>query len=901
MTSNSEIINNVEQGGKPLLTETNSLNSICKKNENINDIVVDKEMSAKIFDDSKFNPDKIKNKDYKINVFREWTLKEEVDIRDIAVIVDNIEILKDKIGLGWDRKTNQRLDWFGTQTVIANYCKQIRKGGHVEYKPSKKSKKGRHFSKTPSLQGICRPVRHTLVRDGYLDIDMSNCHPVVFVSLCKTYNFDCSHVLFYIENREKCLTSMMEWTCRERDWCKQTVLSLLNGGDCSEIFHYLGVVIPDSCKWISDFKKQVEAIHQNFFEHPTFTDHKKELIKEIGLNQFNFNGKLVNKVLCEFENILIQHAMNYCYENGIEIGANCFDGLLLKKSEILNDAFIKSMEDYVVNEVGIPVKFVVKEMDEGFDISGLKTNAEKKEIEKIDKANLKAQEKYEKDQQKLKEKSEITTFQEKLSDENLAKVFIAKTDEFLFKDTIQNAIYFYNESNCLYERLETIDHLKNFFTDILKDYFEDMDTENEMQEECKVARQLELKSARGASNLLAFVRIQIPDSTKFIMDNFNRKNLFPFQDKVVDFSLSKDDENFIRKRTKDDYFTFTTDNEYKPDFDKAWLDKHASELLMTENLVYIVCFYTLLAHGLTNDNSIKLITFWLGEGDNGKSAMMNLYKSVMGDFCSPDASNAIKQKRGSCLDTEKFVLVGKRVATQSELKKEDNLDTTFVKNVSGDDKEHMLRPKADSVQIPVIIDCKFIIPSNEMPHIPERDHALLKRLVCFNFCNTFARSSEKMKEILSKKHDLFTYLCNLASELTQKKFVFTQCEEMTAYTREIKNSFDSVGAFMDDWMEMTDNVEDFITAHDLYNLYYAYCIADKSERNKREPLNKDAFGKALRKDPYNYNCKERKKKKKVGKVAKDCYFFIKRKGDREVNDYNEEEEEGSVDAGIPDM
>ena len=400
MTSNSVIINNAEQGDKPLLTETNSLNCIYK---NINDIVVDKEMSTKIFDDSKFNPDKIKNKDYKINVLKEWTFKEHIDLNILTRIVDNLDILKDKIGLGWDRKTNQRLDWPGTQTVIINYYKQIRKGGLVEYKPSNKSKKGRHFSKTTSLQGISRPVRHTVTHDEYIDIDMTNAHPFEFVALCKTYNFDCSHVLFYIENREKCLASLMEWTCSDRDWCKQTVLSLLNGGDCAEIFHYLGVVIPDSCKWISDFKTQVEAIHQNFFEHPAFADHKKELIKQVGQNAFNFNGKLVNKVLCEFENILIQHAMNYCYQKGIEIGANCFDGLLLKKSETLNDEFIKSMEDYVVSEVGIPVKFVIKEMDQGFDISGLKTNTEKKEMKKIEKENLKAQEKFEKEQQKKKD------------------------------------------------------------------------------------------------------------------------------------------------------------------------------------------------------------------------------------------------------------------------------------------------------------------------------------------------------------------------------------------------------------------------------------------------------------------------------------------------------------------
>jgi phage/plasmid-associated DNA primase len=886
----------MEQGdGLPLIFEDKSLNDICKGILNeIIDVVVHKEMTP-VFDNSKFKSEKIKNKKYKINVLREWTLREEVDFRDIQVIVDNIGLLKDKIGLAWDRKTNTRLDWNGTQTVIENYCKQVRRGGMVVYKPCKKSKKGRHFSKSTSLQGISRTVRHTLCRDKYLDIDMTNCHPFAFLALCKTYNFDCSFILDYVENREQRLMTLMDWTQRDREWCKQTVLSLLNGGDSVEIFHLMGVTIPDTCKWIENFKNQVLAIHDNFTNHPAFADHKAQLIKEVGKDEFNFKGKLVNKVLCEFENILIQHAMDFCYKNGVEIGANCFDGLLLKLSENLNDEFIKRMENYVVEEVGIPVKFVVKEMNEGIDITGLKTRAETCVEKIILEKELKAQEKFEKKEQKKKENSEILTLMEKLSDENLAKVFIDNTGDVLYKDVIQNCVYFYNGKNCLYERLETIDHIKNFFTGILSDYLESIVPVGEADQAYKEAREIELLSARGQSNLLALVRIRIPDQTKFIMEKFNRKNLFPFQDKVVDFSFSKDEEGFIRKRTKDDYFTFTTDNVYKPDFDKDWLLNHASELLMTENPVYIVCFYTLLAHGLTNDNSIKLMTFWLGDGDNGKSAMMNLYKSVMGDFCCPDASKAILEKRGSCLDTEKFILVGKRIATISELTKQNKLDTNFVKSVSGDDKQLMLRPKSDSVQIPVVIDCKFVIPSNEMPQIPEKDLALLKRVVCFNFCNTFPRSSEKMKEILSMKDDLFTYLCHLASELTQKEFLFTQCDEMTTYTRKIKNSFDSVGGFMDDWMEMTDNPGDFITAHDLYNFYYAYCIGDGE---KREPLSKDAFGKALRKDPYNYNSAERKKKKKVEGKSWDCYLYIKRKP---LEEGETVEVETFDDDGIPEM
>jgi hypothetical protein len=859
----------MEQDGQSYLLDNNSLNIICKENELIDNIVVDKEMTT-VFDYSKFNAEKVKAKNYKINVLREWTFKEDIIIRHIELIVDNIHILQDKIGLGWDRKTNQRLDWQGTQTVLFNYCKQIRKGGRVEYKPTKNSKKGRHFSKTTSLQGISRSVRHTLCRDLYLDIDMTNCHPVIFVSLCKTYNFDCSDVLYYIENREKCLASLMEWTCRDRDWCKQTVLSLLNGGDCPEIFHYWGVVIPDSCKWISDFHKQVGAIHQNFNDHSAFTDHKKQLIKEVGLNEFNFNGKLVNRVLCEYENILIQHAMNFCSQRGIEIGANCFDGLMLRLCGKLNDEFIKEMEKYVVEEVGIPVKFVVKEMDEGFSLDGLKTDKEQKEYEKRERVLAKEQEKYNKTQEKLIAESELHRFQDRLSDKGLAKVFVDNTGDIVFKDTVQNCVYFYNEHNCLYERLESLDHLKKYFQLYLSDYCESVEPQNDIEQKFKKKRMSELLNAKGLSNLLSVVKIYLPDKTEFIMNNFNRKNIFPFDDNVIDFSLPKSE--FIRERTKDDYCTFTTNNIYNPNYDKQWLIKYAGELLMTDDIEYINCFYTMLAHGLTNDNSIKLITFWIGDGDNGKSAMMTLYKSVLGDFCCSDASKAILEKRGSCLDTEKFILCNKRVATISELQKTDKLDYTFVKSYTGNDKNFMLRPRADSVQINVIIDPKTFIPTNEMPHIPDKQHAFLERICAFNFCNTFPRSAEKWNEIMSKQNDLFSFLCEKASELTANNFVFSPCHQMKTFTKSIKLSFDSIASFMDERVELTNDPEDYITARDLYTDYTNYC-----REKEREPVIIDVFGKSLRKNPYNYNCKERKRAKKINGKTYDCYFFIKKK------------------------
>lgn len=849
---------------KPLLKR--SVSNVETQVESIESIVSNIEIP---FDISKLDYEKIKNKIYKINVLKEWSFYENLSYREIQVISDNIDSLQDKITLGFDRRTNQRLDWNGTKTIIQNYCKQIQKNTVINYKPCKKSKKGRHFSKSVSLQGISRTIRHTLCRNKYVDIDISNAHPIIFLSLCKTYNFDCSDILDFVENRNARIKSLMDWTGWDKDKTKQTVLSILNGGQCSEIFNQYGVIIPSECKWIEKFKNQIYKIHLNFFEHSDFSEHKIDLIKNEGKNVFNFNGKLVNKVLCEYENILIQHAMDYCYRHNIEIAANCFDGLLIKN---LNFNGIKSIEDFVVSETGIPVKFVIKEMNEGIDISKLKTKQELK-LQKVEELKLQKQElKEELKLQKEEELKELYTLKEKLSDENMAKYFVKDTDDILYKDILQDYYYMYNDENCLYEKIQDISLISKKFTKIFLPYFNDIVPSNDFEDNYITIRKMELLSTKGQAYLVSMIKKYIPDSTEFIVNNFNRKNLFPFQDKIVDFSIPYNNELFIRKRTKEDFFTFTTNNNYKFDFDKEWIIKYASELLMTDDLIYIMCYYTLLAHGLTNDNSIKLLIFLIGEGDNGKTVAMNLYKKILGEFCCIDSSKAILEKRGSCLDTEKFILIGKRVATMSEMRKEDKLDITFVKSYIGNDIDFKLRPSAKSMQINVKIDPKTFIPTNEMPTIKGTDNALLKRIGCFNFKNTFQRSSNKITEIMSKSDDLFTFLCQIASELTSKNFDFTMCDQMYSFTREIKNTFDSVGGFMDEIMELTDNKDDCISGNDLYNYYSSYCI-----KNDRDYINLDSFGKTLRRDPYKYDSTERKKKKKVAGKSVIYYFYIKKK------------------------
>lgn len=844
--------------------------------------------------DSLNSNSKIRNKNYPIDVSREWTCNENPNMILLSRIVDNIDELSDVVGLSFNKQSCERETWDGTKTIINNYYKERLKSKPIHYKPNSKSKKGRHFSKEFSLQGIPRTIRHTICRGLYKDYDMKNCHPTIFVKLCETYGFSCDKIKYYIENRDICLTSFIEFSGWSKDDCKMSILKLMNGGNISEL-NYFGLEIPDSCKWILEFKDQCQLIHQNMAEHSDFTYHRKELIKSSGKDVFNFNGKLVNKILCEFENILIQHAMHFCESNGIEIGANCFDGLLLRCCDKLNDDFLKKMQDYVVQNVGIPITFVEKEMDEFIDLTGFLNKNEKKVLEKeekerekkkrkqirdrknLDEANERFLEKKRKEDEKdEKKRQELDSlrFLEKLTDTVLAEIFIQNTKGFLYRDSVQNILYFYNHETFLYEPLSSIEHLKIHFNEFLKDYIDSVIPENDIEDNKKYDRVLDLMNARGLNNLLSVVKVKIPDSTDFIMNNFNRKNIFPFQDKIVDFNLEESNDNFIRKRCKEDYCTFTTYNEYLyNNYDKDWIYTYIGQLLNTKDLSYIDNFITLFSHALTNDNSIKLINLLIGNGDNGKSAWMNLFKYILGDFICSDASKAILKRGNSCLDTEKFILVGKRVASLSELSDDSPLDVEFIKKVTGDDKDIYIRPKSDSVQIRVCMDCKFYIPSNEVPKIYQKDGgAFMKRFCYIEFPNVFERSSDKMKEIMSKSNDVFTLFCNFASRLTRNKFQFTMCNQMQRYTNEIKEEIDTVKGFISNNIDFTNESDDYITASNLYNTYKLYC--EEKGFTGNDILNKFAFGKKVTKD-YKFNTKEKKRTKKIDKKIHDCYFFIK--------------------------
>lgn len=293
-------------------------------------------------------------------------LIERINIKKLRCLVKNLDELKDMIGVAYEAKSCKRTDFDGTKTILRKYLASKDKTGAstITYDFSKNNKDGRLFSTTASLQGLPRPVRHTVCSDMMIDIDIKNCHPEIFKWYCKNNGILCDHLCYYIDNRDNCLSDLTDiFQTMTKDDAKMSVLSIINGGSGLDVFDMY-----KAPEWFRSLAIEVSTAHERVAKnHP----HYVSAIKRIkGEETFNINGKACNKMFCMYENIILNHMKDFAENAGLEIGALCFDGLMIYNNFDLDlQPFLEDMENYIFNKVGIQLKIVQKEMTEGIDLT----------------------------------------------------------------------------------------------------------------------------------------------------------------------------------------------------------------------------------------------------------------------------------------------------------------------------------------------------------------------------------------------------------------------------------------------------------------------------------------------------------------------------------------------------
>jgi hypothetical protein len=239
--------------------------------------------------------------------------------------------------------------WF---SVLKNYCKSAIKTKGVTKRLYKYSQNtpvglgGRLFS-TGSIQSIWSVYRGLIMRGLATDIDMKNCHPVILRYICKKHSILSPQLDCYIQNRDVILQQF------ENKTIGKTAFLVATNSD-----KYLN--LPN--EFLRAYDKEMKKIQKQLVDIPEY----KQLVDTIPEDQktHNHNGSAINRILCFYENQILQHAIHFMNSRGIEIAILMFDGLMIYGDRYADTLLLKELEEYVEKQMeGLNMQWAYKEHD----------------------------------------------------------------------------------------------------------------------------------------------------------------------------------------------------------------------------------------------------------------------------------------------------------------------------------------------------------------------------------------------------------------------------------------------------------------------------------------------------------------------------------------------------------
>ncbi|SFF27690.1 putative DNA primase/helicase [Sulfitobacter brevis] len=289
-------------------------------------------------------------------------------------------------------------------------------------------------------------------------------------------------------------------------------------------------------------------------------------------------------------------------------------------------------------------------------------------------------------------------------------------------------------------------------------------------------------------------------------------------------------ERSLRTHSPTDCITRLADVEFDPDATCPEFDKFLAAVLPEElrNFVLRLCGYTLLGNPKE-----QIFTIFHGPGSNGKSTLVDVVASVLGDYSTNvEPSSFIRQKNAGVRD-DLARLKGARMVGTSELATGEILDAALVKRMTGGDtitaralyREHFeFRPQ-------------FVIfmTTNAMPVIDGGDIALARRLVTVPFNNTISagqRDPNLPTKIRAEKSGILNRLIEglAAYQRTGLEIPKQIADEVNKYVA----SSDLIRGFLDDMCRIGE--DETTPARHLYNAYQGWSVSSGTK-----PLSQPIF------------------------------------------------------------
>jgi hypothetical protein len=313
-------------------------------------------------------------------------LNERVNMKNLKRIKTNIDDLYDKKLLGRfvNENYSEITDKQAIKTIITNYYEMKNEGVSITYKYLRGIKTRKQPSKGHSLINLSRVFRHTIARDIYWDIDIKNCHPVLLIHHAKKFGVELPRYEDYIVNRDYYLNILMNEPFNfTRDQAKTYPLkTIYRGSPFDELmkkFQGAGDIY---------FLKEMYDEVGLFWDCLGKTEEGKKYLKRARTNRDstktwnNEVGTALSFFFCAKENDILTVMCENVRTQGFEIGAYCYDGMMVYKKDL--DVDLKQVEDYVHEILEYEIKLDFKQMDEGIPQEVIDALPKEEDIDELD-------------------------------------------------------------------------------------------------------------------------------------------------------------------------------------------------------------------------------------------------------------------------------------------------------------------------------------------------------------------------------------------------------------------------------------------------------------------------------------------------------------------------------------
>lgn len=283
---------------------------------------------------------------------------------------------------------------------------------------------------------------------------------------------------------------------------------------------------------------------------------------------------------------------------------------------------------------------------------------------------------------------------------------------------------------------------------------------NNLKTLCKALSRLKTNAGQTAIQSIVIRKCQSNPRDDMIDINFDKsKGLFPLKDKkVIDLKTL-----IVRDRTKEDYFTKTSNNVFKAkeSVNYQYVRQYFREVLNTNDEKYVDYLLSAIGYSLTGENNLKRFFQLLGVGNTGKSLFIHLLSEILSCFSNQAPDSIFKAKKTEAVhDQALFAIINYRAVTISELAEKESYNVKLMKAISGGDSMNIRRCGGDE-NISVQNTSVLWSASNEIPQY-DNDKAFIERMRIISFNKVFPKDGKKKAELLSYKDDFFTVCCEMA-------------------------------------------------------------------------------------------------------------------------------------------